>query len=137
MVGKIKTINSSREMNHKNKENSNIHPILFFISLTLFLCLLSSPSWAVELDTLMLNARQTSWQGNYDESVAIYQQLINENPNDIEAMLGLATVLGWQKKYQESSTLYQKVREIHPDIPDGELGLMRLKAWQGDSFQIP
>ena len=69
---------------------------------------------------------------NHDAAVAIYQQRIRENPEDIEALIGLATVLSWQKKYQESSVIYQKISEMRPDIPDGELGLLRLKAWQGE-----
>jgi tetratricopeptide (TPR) repeat protein len=132
MVEKTKTINSSREMNHKNKESSKTCSILFFISLMIFLCLFSSPCWATERDALMLKARQTSWKGNYDAAAAIYQHLIKENPRDIEALIGLATVLSWQKKYQESSAIYQQVRDMQPDIPDGEIGLLRLKAWQGE-----
>jgi tetratricopeptide (TPR) repeat protein len=132
MAGKIKAINSSREMNLKNKENNKPQPILFFVFLMMFLYAFSSLAWAAERDALILQARQTSWQGNYDEAIAIYQRLIDENPKDIEAMLGLASVLSWQKKYQESSAIYQKVRDMRPDIPDGELGLLRLKAWQND-----
>ena len=132
MVGKIKALNSSREMNQQNKENRKTRPILFLIFLMIFLCFFSSPSWAIERDTLILKARQTSWKGNYDEAISIYRQLIKDNPKDIEAMLGLASVLSWQKKYQESSTIYQKVRDMRPDIPDGELGLLRLRAWQGE-----
>jgi tetratricopeptide (TPR) repeat protein len=132
MVGKTKTIKSSSKMNHTNKKNRTIRPLLSLISLMIFLCLFSSPSWAIERDTLMLKARQTSWKGNYDEAAAIYQQLIKENPKDIEALIGLATVLSWQKKYQESGDVYRKVREMRPDIPDGEIGLLRLKAWQGE-----
>jgi len=119
-------------MNQKHKENSKTRPFLFTIPLIIFLCLLSSSSWAIERDTLMLKARETSWAGNYDEAITIYQQLINENPKDIEALLGLARVLSWQKKYQESSAAYQKVRELRPDIPDGEVGLLRLRAWKGE-----
>ena len=118
-------------MNQKNKTNRKTHPVLLFILLTLFFCLITSPSWALERDTLILKARQTSWKGNYDEAIAIYQELIKENPKDIEAMLGLASVLSWQKKYKESSDIYGKVRDLRPDLPDGELGLLRLKAWKG------
>ena len=119
-------------MNPKNIKSNNARPILFFISLMVFLCMFTSFAWAAERDALILQARQTSWQGNYDEAITIYQRLIDENPKDIEAMLGLAAVLSWQKKYQESSAVYQKVRDLRPDLPDGELGLSRLKAWQGE-----
>jgi len=119
-------------MNPTGKENKKTCSILFFIFLMIFLCLFSSNLWATERDTLILKARQTSWRGNYDEAIVIYQQLIKEHPKDIEALLGLATVLSWQKKYTESAAIYQKVIEMRPDIPDGEIGLLRLKAWQGD-----
>lgn len=119
-------------MNQTGKENKKTCPILFFIFLMIFLFLFPSNLWATERDTLILKARQTSWRGNYDAAIAIYQQLIKEYPKDIEALLGLATVLSWQRKYPESATIYQKVIEMRPDIPDGEIGLLRLKAWQGD-----
>ena len=54
-----------------NRKNSKTYHILFFIFLMIFLCLLSSPAWAIERDTLILKARQTSWKGNYDEAIAI------------------------------------------------------------------
>jgi len=137
MVGKTKTFDSSREMNHKNKESGRIRPLLFFISLILFLCLFSSLSWALDpealiRDGLMKKARQTGWQGKYEEAAAIYRRLIQNNPKDVEALLGLARVLSWQKKYQESGAIYQQVRDMRPDLPDGEIGLLRLKAWQGE-----
>ncbi len=124
-------------MNQRNKKSSRLRSILLFISIILYFCLFCSPSWAVDpealtRDGLMQKARQTGWQGNYEDAAAIYRQLIQNNPKDIEALLGLATVLSWQKKYQESSAIYKKVGEMRPDIPDGEIGLLRLKAWQGE-----
>ena len=80
----------------------------------------------------MQKARQTSWQGKHEEAKAIYRQLIQNNPKDVEALFGLARVLSWQKKYQESSTTYQQVHDMRPDLPDGEIGLLRLRAWQGE-----
>ena len=44
MVGKTKAINSSREMNQKNKEDSQTRPILFLISMMIFVfCSLPLP----------------------------------------------------------------------------------------------
>ncbi len=105
---------------------------LFFVC-----CILPSLSWAVDpealiRDGLMKKARQTGWQGKHEEAAAIYRQLIQNNPKDVEALSGLAGVLSWQKKYQESSALYQQVRDMRPDLPDGEIGLLRLQAWQGE-----
>jgi tetratricopeptide (TPR) repeat protein len=131
MVGKTKSFNSSREIMVKDKESNKTYQTLFFICLLILLCLISSPAWANERDTLIQKARQTSWDGRYDEAVAIYRQLVKKNPKDVEAMLGLATVLSWQKKFREAAEVYRKVKDIRPDIPDGEIGLLRLKAWQG------
>ncbi len=100
-------------------------------------CIFPSLSWAADPEALireglMNKARQTGWQGKYEEAAAIYRRLIQNNPRDIEALLGLARVLSWQKKYQESAALYQQVRDLRPDLPDGEIGLLRLQAWQGE-----
>ncbi|MCH7500254.1 MAG: tetratricopeptide repeat protein [Nitrospinae bacterium] len=105
--------------------------------LFLFLCIFPSLSWAVDpealiRDGLMKKARQTGWQGKYEEAATLYRQLIQNNPKDVEALLGLARVLSWQKKFQESGAVYQQVRDMRPDLPDGEIGLLRLQAWQGE-----
>ncbi|MCH8933214.1 MAG: tetratricopeptide repeat protein [Nitrospinae bacterium] len=105
--------------------------------LFLVFCIFPSLSWAVDpealiRDGLMKKARQTGWQGKYEEAAALYRQLIQNNPKDVEALLGLARVLSWQKKYQESAAVYQQVRDMRPDLPDGEIGLLRLQAWQGE-----
>lgn len=105
---------------------------LFFV-----FCIFPSLSWAVDPEALireglMKKARQTGWQGKYEEAAVIYRRLIQNNPEDVEALLGLARVLSWQKSYQESAALYQQVRDLRPDLPDGEIGLLRLQAWQGD-----
>ncbi len=110
---------------------------LAFSCIFFVFCVFPSMSWAVDPEALiraglMEKARQISWQGKYQEAAAIYQQLIKENPEDIEALLGLARVLSWQKKYPESVAIYQQVRELRPNLPDGEIGLLRLKAWQGE-----
>ena len=105
---------------------------LFFV-----FCIFPSLSWAIDPEALireglMKKARQTGWQGKYEEAEAIYRQLVQNNPKDVEALLGLASVLSWQKRYQESAALYQQVRDLRPDLPDGEIGLLRLQAWQGE-----
>ena len=104
----------------------------FLFPFVLLLFLLPLLAFAIDRDALMNEARQKSWQGNYQAAVAIYLQLTENNSEDIEAWLGLARVLSWQKMYPESQTIYIKAREMRPDLPDGEIGLMRLKAWQGN-----
>jgi len=132
MAGKTKAIRSSREMNQKDKESSKISPILFFISLTLFLCLFSSPSWAIDpealtRDSLMEKARQTGWQGKYEEAAAIYRQLTQNNPKDVEALLGLARVLSWHAVAEEG------LKALHSKYPkrfDVLFLLGQVTAWQ-------
>lgn len=104
----------------------------FLFQFVLLLFLTPIFAFAVDRDALMNEARQQGWQQNYPEAVAIYQQLTEKNPADIEAWLGLAQVFSWQKKYPEAQTIYNKIRDLRPDLPDGDIGLLRLQAWQGN-----
>lgn len=68
-----------------------------FSSLFTILFVFPMHSWAVDSealirDGLMQKARQTTGQGEYEGASAIYKQLIQNNPKDIEAQIGRAHV---------------------------------------------
>lgn len=46
-----------------------------------------------------------------------FQQLLDQNPNNIPALLGNATILFQEQKYAEACTLYKKVIKLNPDCP--------------------
>lgn len=46
-----------------------------------------------------------------------FQELLAQNPNNIPALLGSATVLFQDQKYTEACNLYKKVIKLNPDCP--------------------
>ncbi len=93
--------------------------------------LLAPRAHALDREAQIQKARQAGWQGDHAGSEALYRELLDEKPDDVEAWLGLAQVLSWQKKFTESAEIYRKVDGMRPDLPDGRIGLLRLKAWDG------
>ena len=76
-------------------------------------------------------ARALAIQGKYKEAETLYRRLVQSDPQNFDAQLGLADVLSWQKKFPEARTLYNKIRQMRPDLPDGDIGLLRLEGWEG------
>lgn len=60
-------------------------------------------------------ARRLSWDKNYEASTAIYKQILENNPDDVEAAAGLARVLFWQGKHAESLETLDSLLKIFPD----------------------
>jgi len=103
----------------------------FLILVFLFLVLASTTVYASEQrDALMKKARQLSFDGKYEAAILIYKQLLNDNPKDIEAAIGLATVTAWSGDYYEARQLYEEVLKQQPANRDALVGLGRLLFWQ-------
>ncbi len=101
--------------------------ILVFLSLGL-----ASPSVYAsdQREDLMEKARQLSIDGKYEAAKLIYKQLLENNPKDIEAAFGLATVTTWSGDYHEAHQLYEEVLKQQPAYRDALVGLGRLLFWQ-------
>lgn len=101
--------------------------ILVFLSLGL-----ASPSVYAsdQREDLMEKARQLSIDGKYEAAKLIYKQLLENNPKDIEAAFGLATVTTWSGDYHEARQLYEEVLKQQPAYRDALVGLGRLLFWQ-------
>lgn len=67
---------------------------------------------------------------NYEKSENLYLDILNNNPEDIEAMIGLATVYAWQKKYNQSLKILKKILKIKPENLEASLILYRIKSWE-------
>jgi len=86
-------------------------------------------------DVLMKNALQLGWDENYEAAKAIYEQLLSNNPKDIEAYIGLATVTAWSGDHDKARQLYGKVLKQQSANRDALLGLGRVLFWQQEYKQ--
>ena len=80
-------------------------------------------------------ARQLSRDGDYEAAKEIYERVLNKNPKDIEAAIGLATVTAWTGDHDKARQLYEGVLKQEPANRDALLGLGRVLSWQQEYSQ--
>ncbi len=101
---------------------------------SLVLCLIIFVSVSVYADSnrndLIKNARHLSWDGDYEAAMVIYEQLLKNDPKDIEAANGLATVTAWSGDHEKATQLFKDILKQHPANRDALLGLGRVFFWQ-------
>ncbi len=108
---------------------SKVRKILFLVSC--FLILVSIQVYASEnRDVLMEKARHLSWGGDYEAAITIYKHLLENNPKDIEAAIGLTTVTAWSGDHDKATQLFKDILKQHPTNRDALLGLGRVLFWQ-------
>ncbi|MBI4443305.1 MAG: tetratricopeptide repeat protein [Acidobacteria bacterium] len=86
-----------------------------------------SPDPAVRL-TL---ARVLSWAGKIEEAIAVYQQILESEPDHFDASLGLAQVLSWQGQYEKALELYEALLRQRPGSREALLGKAQSLYWSG------
>jgi len=76
-------------------------------------------------------ARVTSWKDDLSEAEALYRQVLETHPDNLEAQLGLAQVVNWSGRHREAADLYDGVLADHPDNRDAQEGLANAYYWLG------
>ncbi|MBI3921870.1 MAG: tetratricopeptide repeat protein [Armatimonadetes bacterium] len=77
----------------------------------------------VTVQEKLLQADQHRISGQYDEAVALYQEVLGEDPSHFESHVGLGLVYGFTGLFDESIDLLKKAVELRPESPDAILNL--------------
>lgn len=65
-------------------------------------------------------------QGDYNVAGRLYQQVLNSEPNNRDAMLGLASVYLKQNNFPMTQNLYARLLELNPRDPIARAGLLEI-----------
>jgi YaiO family outer membrane protein len=76
-------------------------------------------------------ARALSYSGDFGGGEKEYRDLVSANPHDVEALLGLADVLGWQKRYREAERILSSLANERPDDPEVWTRRGKIALWSG------
>jgi hypothetical protein len=76
-------------------------------------------------------ARLTSWNDDHDRARALYEEVLEDDPDNLDALLGHAQVVNWAGLNREATWLYSDILERFPDNPEAREGLARAYAWGG------
>lgn len=85
---------------------------------------------APSIEELLERADSARLDGNYDEAVANYKRVLELDPNNARAHLGLGLIysFGWEGMFAEACIELEKAIELSP--PDPELWVYLGKAYQ-------
>ncbi len=64
----------------------------------------------------LLEARYAIDSMDFDKAKAIFQRLLEKNPESVQALYGIAEVLYWENKYEESEKFIQKCLALDPEF---------------------
>jgi tetratricopeptide (TPR) repeat protein len=70
--------------------------------------------------------------GNLDEAEYNFINSLDENPDDIEAVMGMAQVFENAEKWRKAEKFYRELIAIDPDNPDHYRGMSRVLLQQGE-----
>lgn len=80
----------------------------------------------------MEEARKLAVKDNFEGALKIYDAVVKQDPENVDALNGKARVLSWMGRYDDAVIVYQKSLTLAPHNLDSLTGLADVYAWQGD-----
>ena len=65
-----------------------------------------------------LYARSLAWDGRYAESLREYDQLLDQQPNDVDYLLGKGQTLLWMGRHEDALPVLARARKLAPDYEE-------------------
>ena len=72
---------------------------------------------------------------NFEEAEYNFMNALDENPDDIEAVMGMAQVFENAEKWRKAEKFYRELIAIDPDNPEHYRGMSRVKLQRGEPDQ--
>ena len=72
---------------------------------------------------------------NFEEAEFNFMNALDENPEDVEAIMGMAQVFENAEKWRKAEKFYRELISIDPDNPEHYRGMSRVKLQQGEPDQ--
>jgi len=72
---------------------------------------------------------------NFEEAEFNFMNALDENPDDVEAIMGMAQVFENAEKWRKAEKFYRELISIDPDNPEHYRGMSRIKSQQGEPDQ--
>ena len=80
-------------------------------------------------------ARKLAHEGNYDKSLVLTAYILENSPNNIDALILQGRVYAWKKHYNKSISILEKAVDIHPFYHDGYSALLDVYFWSGNNIR--
>lgn len=80
-------------------------------------------------------ARKLAHEGNYDKSLVLSTYILENAPNNIDALILQGRIYAWKKHYNKSISLLEKAVDLHPFYHDGYSALLDVYYWSGNNIR--
>ena len=94
------------------------------------LCCAVTATAAAQTDVIA-RARAAADAGRRADGIALLQQHLSANPNDVDARLVYGLILSWDGKYDEARAALTAVLAQAPEYLDARVALMNVEWWSG------
>jgi len=81
---------------------------------------------------LLEHAKQLEQAQQYDDAIAIYRKLLEQDSENDDTRAALARLLSWQGSHAEAASLYREIIQHHPVDLDVRTALARVLSWKLD-----
>jgi Flp pilus assembly protein TadD len=78
------------------------------------------------LATGLMDAWQALQEGRLDQAEALYQSVLQAEPQNVDAVLGLAAIAAQQGRTEQAMRLYERALEMEPRNPTAQAGLIAI-----------
>ncbi len=84
------------------------------------------------IQSLFEEARSLKSGGEYAKAIEFYQQILQEDPENYQAIMELAQVCAWNREYDRSIQYYDMLLGKNPRDYDALLGKAQVLSWAGE-----
>ena len=76
-------------------------------------------------------AYELAWNNSYEEAIVLFREILQEEPQNLDARLGLAFTYAWNKSYSQALRNFRLVLEQSPDNSEALKGMAYTALWSG------
>ncbi len=80
-------------------------------------------------------ARKLAHEGNYDKSLVLTSYILENAPNNIDALILQGRIYAWKMHYNKSISLLEEAVDLHPFYHDGYAALLDAYYWSGNNIR--
>ena len=78
------------------------------------------------------HARRLAEAGRHDEAEFLYNRILSDAPNHLQALVGAAYNYSWARKFDQARLTFEAALSIDPALPDALVGQGYNQAWAGN-----
>ncbi len=103
-----------------------------FFTTFVFVLVLSGFSHGAYMDRELAEARERAMEKDFEGALDIYEFILDDDPENIEALSGRARVLAWMGRYKSARSAYREVLRLDPGSLESITGIADTYAWDLD-----